>query len=197
MTHLVLRGSRCGILVPKKSCSFSATFEHDSTETETRLTTDATLQCDCRCCASLFPFLALLDSDVTCENAPPESRLARDRTVFSKAPHDYYWPEYATSTTDWSMGMRTASCAVYGGSNRLRTVYRHLTSRLGISITNMQCFPDLQGYQTYCKVGNSEICLQTKIPKVLRALTDVTRIPGDVTTTQRCCRRSAYGCKIV
>lgn len=36
VTHLVLRGSRCGILVPKKSCSFSATFEHDSTETETR-----------------------------------------------------------------------------------------------------------------------------------------------------------------
>ena len=24
------------------------------------------------------------------------SRLTRDRTVFSKPPHDYYWPEYTT-----------------------------------------------------------------------------------------------------
>ena len=76
-----------------------------------------------------FSSFALLASDVTCENAPRETRLTRDRTVFSKAPHDYYWPEYTTQTTDWSMGMRTASCAVYSGSNRLWTVYRHLSSK--------------------------------------------------------------------
>lgn len=161
VTHLVLRGSRCGILVPKKSCSFSATFEHDSTETETRQTSTRRKEFCPKLCYGLFyssrqfwrlirfdlflslnptrrktfvvvPFFssfALLASDVTCENAPRETRLTRDRTVFSKAPHDYYWPEYTTQTTDWSMGMRTASCAVYSGSNRLWTVYRHLSSK--------------------------------------------------------------------
>lgn len=153
MTHLVLRGSRCGILVPKKSCSFSATFEHDSTETETRgilpelVTTDfyssrrlwRLIRFDLFLSVNrhdvtfvVVPFFspfALLAFDVTCENAPRETRLTRDRTVFSKAPHDYYWPEYTTQTTGWSMGMRTASCAVHSGSNRLWTVYRHLPSK--------------------------------------------------------------------
>lgn len=60
VTHLVLRGSRCGILVPKKSCSFSATFEHDSTETETRQTSTRRKEFCPKLCYGLFYCLATI-----------------------------------------------------------------------------------------------------------------------------------------
>lgn len=53
----------------------------------------------------------------------------KKRTVYSTMSYGYYWPKYTAPTTDWSMGMRVALCAVYTGLNRLWTDCRHLVIR--------------------------------------------------------------------
>lgn len=39
-------------------------------------------------------------SDVTCRKRTTAKTKRGNRTVFSEPPHDYYWPEYTTQTTD-------------------------------------------------------------------------------------------------
>lgn len=53
----------------------------------------------------------------------------KKHTVYSTMPYGYYWPKCTAPTTDWSMEMRVALCAVYTGSNWLRTDCRHLGMR--------------------------------------------------------------------
>lgn len=74
--------------------------------------------------------------------------------MFPTTLYSYYWPKCTASTTGWSMGMRTAPCAVHTGSNRLRTDCRHLViSCCTPPITDVQTLP-LQANDLKVSVGH-------------------------------------------